>query len=161
FFTAGLVIGAAAGANFPALKEKFGPLLSGALAGAGAAFGESYSEMAKKVAEKVEAVQDAMAEMKQAGTPSSAPSGAAERAATGSGNVPFPDRSPPSRPESNSSFLEPAAKQGRTERSPGGIPARRSRARDPRCRLLVRSGRSWAPRFVATRAFRNRYESNA
>lgn len=82
FFTAGLVIGAAAGASFPILKEKFGPLLSGALAGAGAAFGESYSEMAKKVAEKVEAVQDAMAEMKQASSNSTAPSGAAE-AATG------------------------------------------------------------------------------
>ena len=65
FFTAGLVIGAAAGSNFPVLKEKFGPLLSGA-SRRGAAFGESYSEMAKKVAEKVEAVQDAMAEMKQA-----------------------------------------------------------------------------------------------
>jgi hypothetical protein len=79
FFTAGLVIGATAGANFPALKEKFGPLLSGALAGAGAAFGESYSEMAKKVAEKVEAVQDAMAEMKQtAGAGATAASGAAE-----------------------------------------------------------------------------------
>ena len=72
FFTAGLVIGATAGANLPALKEKFGPLLSGALAGARPAFGESYSEMAKKVAEKVEAVQDAMAEMKQtAGTAAS------------------------------------------------------------------------------------------
>ncbi len=76
FFTAGLVIGAAAGASFPILKEKFGPLLSGALAGAGAAFGESYSEMAKKVAEKVEAVQDAMAEMKQASSPATAASGA-------------------------------------------------------------------------------------
>ena len=31
FFTAGLVIGAAAGANYPLLKEKLGPLLSGAL----------------------------------------------------------------------------------------------------------------------------------
>jgi hypothetical protein len=65
FFTAGLVIGAAASASFPHLKEKFGPLLSAALAGAGSAFGETYAEMAKKVAEKVEAVQDAMAEMKQ------------------------------------------------------------------------------------------------
>ncbi|WP_165224124.1 hypothetical protein [Aquisphaera insulae] len=81
FFAAGLVVGATAGANYPLLKEKLGPLLSGALAGAGAAFGESYSEMAKKVAEKVEAVQDAMAEMKQAGepdAPSPAGSGAAE-----------------------------------------------------------------------------------
>jgi len=82
FFTAGLVIGATAGANLPALKEKFGPLLSGALAGAGAAFGESYSEMAKKVAEKVEAVQDAMAEMKQPAEGASAPSGTAEATAT-------------------------------------------------------------------------------
>jgi hypothetical protein len=82
FFTAGLVIGAAAGASYPALKEKFGPLLSGALAGAGAAFGESYSEMAKKVAEKVEAVQDAMAEMKQSAAPAASPSGAAEATAT-------------------------------------------------------------------------------
>jgi hypothetical protein len=75
FFTAGLVIGGAAGANFPTLKEKLGPLLSGALAGAASAFGDSYSEMAKKVAEKVEAVQDAMAEMKQT---AAAASGAAE-----------------------------------------------------------------------------------
>jgi hypothetical protein len=79
FFTAGLVIGATAGANYPLLKEKFGPLLSSALAGAGAAFGESYAEMAKKVAEKVEAVQDAMAEMKQTET---AAAGTAEAAAT-------------------------------------------------------------------------------
>ncbi len=78
FFTAGLVIGAVAGANYPAMKEKFAPLLSGALAGAGAAFGESYSEMAKKVAEKVEAVQDAMAEMKQSGAGATTPSGTAE-----------------------------------------------------------------------------------
>ncbi len=84
FFTAGLVIGAAAGANYPLLKEKLGPLLSGALAGAGSAFGESYAEMAKKVAEKVEAVQDAMAEMKQgaSSTSTTAPSGAAEATTT-------------------------------------------------------------------------------
>ena len=83
FFAAGVVVGATAGANYPLLKEKLGPLLSGALAGASAAFGESYSEMAKKVAEKVEAVQDAMAEMKQAGAPdATAPTsgGAAETA---------------------------------------------------------------------------------
>ena len=66
YFTAGLVIGASAGANYPLLKEKLGPLLASALAGAGSAFGESYAEAAKKVAEKVEAVQDAMAEMRQA-----------------------------------------------------------------------------------------------
>ncbi|WP_210420460.1 hypothetical protein [Aquisphaera giovannonii] len=77
FFAAGVVVGATAGANYPLLKEKLGPLLSGLVAGAGAAFGESYSEMAKKVAEKVEAVQDAMAEMKQAGTSDSpSPAGA-------------------------------------------------------------------------------------
>ncbi len=81
YFAAGLVIGATAGANFPLLKEKFGPLVSGALAGAGTAFGESYAEMAKKVAEKVEAVQDAMAEMKQSDAPA-ADAGAAKAAAS-------------------------------------------------------------------------------
>ena len=64
FFAAGAVFGAAAGANLPLLKEKFGPLLAAALAGASSAVGDSYSEVAKHVAEKVEAVQDAMAEMK-------------------------------------------------------------------------------------------------
>ena len=82
FFTAGLVIGAAAGASFPILKEKLGPLLSGELTGAGAAFSKGLSEMAKKVAEKVEAVQDAMAEMKQTSATATAASGAAEAAAT-------------------------------------------------------------------------------
>ena len=66
FFTAGAVFGAAAGANFPFLKEKFGPLMAAALAGASSAVGDSYAEVAKHVAEKVEAVQDAMAEMKHA-----------------------------------------------------------------------------------------------
>ena len=33
FFAAGAVFGAAAGANLPLLKEKFGPLISAALAG--------------------------------------------------------------------------------------------------------------------------------
>jgi len=83
YFAAGLVIGATAGANFPLLKEKFGPLVSGALAGAGTAFGESYAEMAKKVAEKVEAVQDAMAEMKQS-EPPTADAGAAKAEAAAS-----------------------------------------------------------------------------
>jgi hypothetical protein len=64
FFAAGAVFGAAAGANLPLLKEKFGPLLAAALAGASSAVGDSYAEVAKHVAEKVEAVQDAMAEMK-------------------------------------------------------------------------------------------------
>jgi hypothetical protein len=64
FFAAGAAFGAAAGANFPLLKEKFGPLLAAALAGASSAVGDSYAEVAKHVAEKVEAVQDAMAEMK-------------------------------------------------------------------------------------------------
>lgn len=82
YFTAGLVIGAAAGANFPLLKEKLGPLVSGALAGAGSAFGESYAEMAKKVAEKVEAVQDAMAEMKQSETPTADAGAGAAKAET-------------------------------------------------------------------------------
>ena len=66
FFAAGAALGAAAGANFPLLKEKFGPILAAALAGASSAVGDSYADLAKTVAEKVEAVQDAMAEMKEA-----------------------------------------------------------------------------------------------
>ena len=65
FFAAGAAVGAAAGANFPLLKEKFGPILAAALAGASSAVGDSYADLAKTVAEKVEAVQDAMAEMKE------------------------------------------------------------------------------------------------
>jgi hypothetical protein len=64
FFAAGAALGAAAGANLPLLKEKFGPIIAAALAGASSAVGDSYAEVAKHVAEKVEAVQDAMAEMK-------------------------------------------------------------------------------------------------
>ena len=66
FFAAGAALGAAAGANLPFLKEKFGPILAAALAGASSAVGDSYADLAKTVAEKVEAVQDAMAEMKEA-----------------------------------------------------------------------------------------------
>ena len=65
FFAAGAALGAAAGANFPLLKEKFGPILAAALAGASSAVGDSYADLAKTVGEKVEAVQDAMAEMKE------------------------------------------------------------------------------------------------
>jgi phage-related tail protein len=65
FFAAGAALGAAVGANFPLLKEKFGPMLAAAMAGASAAVGDSYADLAKNVAEKVEAVQDAMAEMKE------------------------------------------------------------------------------------------------
>ena len=64
FFAAGAAFGAVAGANFPLLKEKFGPLLAAAWAGASSAVGDSYADLAKHVAEKVEAVQDAMAEMR-------------------------------------------------------------------------------------------------
>jgi hypothetical protein len=64
FFAAGAVLGAAAGANLPLLKEKLGPLISAALAGASTAVSDSYADVAKRVAERVEAVQDAMAEMK-------------------------------------------------------------------------------------------------
>jgi hypothetical protein len=64
FFAAGAAVGAAVGANYPQLKEKFGPILAAALAGVSSAVGDSYAEVAKHVAEKVEAVQDAMAEMK-------------------------------------------------------------------------------------------------
>jgi hypothetical protein len=64
FFAAGAAVGAAAGANLPWLKEKFGPVIAAALAGASSAVGDSYAEVARSVAEKVEAVQDAMAEMK-------------------------------------------------------------------------------------------------
>jgi hypothetical protein len=66
FFAAGAAVGAAVGANWPLLKEKFGPVVAAALAGASSAVGESYAEVAKTVAERVEAVQDAVAEMKQA-----------------------------------------------------------------------------------------------
>jgi len=38
FFAAGAALGAAAGANFPLLKEKFGPILAAALAGAARVF---------------------------------------------------------------------------------------------------------------------------
>ena len=65
FFAAGAALGAVAGANYPLLKEKFGPILAAALAGASSAVGDSYADLAKTVAEKVEAVQDAMAEMKE------------------------------------------------------------------------------------------------
>jgi hypothetical protein len=65
FFAAGAALGAAAGANYPFLKEKFGPILAAALAGASSAVGDTYADLAKNVAEKVEAVQDAMAEMKE------------------------------------------------------------------------------------------------
>ena len=64
FFAAGAALGAAAGANLPRLKEKFGPVIAATLAAASSAVGDSYAEAAKHVAEKVEAVQDAMAEMK-------------------------------------------------------------------------------------------------
>jgi hypothetical protein len=74
FFAAGAAVGAAVGANYPLLKEKFGPILAAALAGASSAVGDSYAEVAKHVAEKVEAVQDAMAEMRQ----SAANNGASE-----------------------------------------------------------------------------------
>jgi hypothetical protein len=65
FFAAGAAFGAAAGANWPLLKEKLGPMFAAAIAGASSALGESYADIAKNVAEKVEAVQDAMAEMKE------------------------------------------------------------------------------------------------
>jgi gas vesicle protein len=65
FFAAGAAVGAAAGANWPLLKEKLGPLLAAAFAGASSAVGDTYADLAKNVAEKVEAVQDAVAEMKE------------------------------------------------------------------------------------------------
>jgi len=65
FFAAGAALGAAVGANYPLLKEKFGPILAAALAGASSAVGDTYADLAKNVAEKVEAVQDAIAEMKE------------------------------------------------------------------------------------------------
>jgi hypothetical protein len=76
FFAAGAAVGAAAGANWPYLKEKLGPILAAALAGAGSTIGESYAEAAKQVSEKVESIQDAMAEMKH----SAATNGTAETA---------------------------------------------------------------------------------
>jgi hypothetical protein len=74
FFAAGAVVGAAAGANFPYLKEKFGPILAAAFAGASSTVGEYSTEVAKQVADRVEAVQDAMAAMKH----NSATNGTAE-----------------------------------------------------------------------------------
>jgi hypothetical protein len=68
FFAAGAVVGAAAGANFPYLKEKFGPILAAAFASAGATVGEYSSEVAKQVADRVEAVQDVVAGMKHSAT---------------------------------------------------------------------------------------------
>ena len=65
YFAAGVAVGATARSAYPALKEKFGPLVSGVMAGAGTALSESYAEVARRVAEKVETVQDAMAQMKQ------------------------------------------------------------------------------------------------
>jgi hypothetical protein len=77
YFAAGVAVGAAARSAYPALKEKFGPMISGVMAGAGAAFSESYAEVAKRVAEKVESVQDVVAEMKQAADDANSPRDAA------------------------------------------------------------------------------------
>ena len=52
FFAAGAAFGAAAGANLPLLKEKFGPLISAALAGASSAVSDSYADVAKHVRRK-------------------------------------------------------------------------------------------------------------
>jgi hypothetical protein len=75
FFAAGSALGAAAGANWPLLKQKLGPVIAAAIAGASSAMGDSYADLAKNFAERVEAVQDAMADMKDAST-SHEPSGA-------------------------------------------------------------------------------------
>lgn len=77
YFAAGVAVGAAAKSAYPALKDKFGPLIAGTMAGVSSAFGESYSEVAKRVAEKVEAVQDAMAEMKHGASGSESTEGSA------------------------------------------------------------------------------------
>jgi hypothetical protein len=63
YFAAGAALGAAAGANLPGLKEKFGPLIAKAWAAASAAAETSYAEVARTVVEKVESMQDAVAEM--------------------------------------------------------------------------------------------------
>lgn len=68
YFAAGAAIGAAAGANWPLLKEKFGPLIATALEATRSAVGDSYAEVARKVGEKVEEMQDSMAQMKHAAT---------------------------------------------------------------------------------------------
>ena len=74
FFSAGLVVGAAAGANYRKLKETLVPVLLGA----GDAIGEAYADVARKVAEKAETLQDAMQEM--AHSPSANGSGASSPA---------------------------------------------------------------------------------
>lgn len=73
YFSAGMVAGAFARSAYPQLKEKFGPLLAGALAGTGGPLADAYAEVAKTVAEKVESFQDAMAEMNAASTANATP----------------------------------------------------------------------------------------
>lgn len=63
YFAAGVVVGAVARSAYPQLKEKFGPLVAGAVAGGTGPIADAYAEVAKTVTEKVEAIQDALAEM--------------------------------------------------------------------------------------------------
>ena len=63
YFAAGAALGAAAGANLPLLKEKYGPLIAKAWAVATTAAETSYAEFARNLAERAESMQDAMATM--------------------------------------------------------------------------------------------------
>ncbi|MBX9788942.1 MAG: hypothetical protein K2Y37_08490 [Pirellulales bacterium] len=58
YLSAGIAIGALAGANFNKIRDALAPVL-GAV---GAQLGDSYAGIAQKVAEQVESLQDTLAE---------------------------------------------------------------------------------------------------
>ena len=60
YLSAGIAIGALAGANFNKIRDALAPVL-GAV---GAQLGDSYSGIAQKIAEQVETLQDTLAEAK-------------------------------------------------------------------------------------------------
>jgi hypothetical protein len=62
YLSAGIAVGALAGANFHKIKESLAPLL----ALAGDSIGDSYAAVAQRVAEQVESIQDTIAEAKAA-----------------------------------------------------------------------------------------------
>jgi hypothetical protein len=68
--TAGIAVGAIAGANADKLKSA----LTGLLGMAAEAGGEAYHNAAQKVAEHVESLKDAVAETKQGSAPAGPPS---------------------------------------------------------------------------------------
>jgi hypothetical protein len=65
YLSAGIAVGALAGANFHKIKDALGPLL----ALAGDSLGDSYTSVAQRVAEQVESIQDTIAEAKSAAVP--------------------------------------------------------------------------------------------